>query len=460
MLFHSTRGQSDPMKFTDAVRAGLADDGGLFVPERLPDLSSRLTEITAGSYVDLAEAIFREFATDIPAADLRALIEKTYAPDVFPDGVSPIQPAGNLHIQELFHGPTLAFKDVALQWLGNLFEYILATRGGEMTVLAATSGDTGSAAIAALGGRENLSLFVMHPAGRISPLQYRQMTTAPDANVHNLAVEGTFDDTQHILKMLNADADFKQRVSLGAVNSVNFARILAQIVYYFDAWKQLGRPDRFRVSVPTGNFGDILAGYYAKQMGLPIERLILATNDNDILARFFDCGIYSRGDVFATLAPAMDIQVASNFERYLFERVGRDGKELRWLMDSFAKTGEMALPKDAAADELFYAVSANETQILDTIHDLYDATGYVADPHTAVGVFAANQFHIAHDETVPMVCLATAHPAKFPDAIARATGRSDLASHPTLDALADLPARCTTIPADQTAVRHFIEEHL
>ncbi len=462
MRYVSTRGQSQPLEFCDAVRAGLAPDGGLFVPERLPDLSGRLDELAAMDYPDLAEAIFREFATDIPAADLHALVQATYAPAVFPGGVAPLVRAGDLHIQELFHGPTLAFKDVALQWLGNLFEYILARRGGRMTVLAATSGDTGAAAIAALGGRKNVSLFVMHPAGRISPLQYRQMTTTPDANVHNLAVEGTFDDTQHILKALNGDAEFKQRVSLGAVNSVNFARILAQIVYYFDAWKQLGKPAQFRVAVPTGNFGDILAGYYAKQMGLPIERLVLATNCNDILARFFESGIYRRGEVFETLSPAMDIQVASNFERYLYDHVGQDAAALRGLMDGFAATGEIVLPAgEGGVDELFYAASASEDDTLDTIHDLYDETGYVADPHTAAGVFAAKAFRAEHgDDGIAMVCLATAHPAKFPDAIARATGHGDLANHPTLDALANLPTRCTTIPASESAVIHFIDEHL
>lgn len=462
MQYVSTRGQSQPLPFCDAVRAGLADDGGLFVPERLPDFSGRLDELAAMDYPDLAEAIVREFATDIPAADLRALVEATYAPDVFPGGVAPLATAGGLHIQELFHGPTLAFKDVALQWLGNLFDYILAHRGGSMTVLAATSGDTGAAAIAALGGRANLSLFVMHPAGRISPLQYRQMTTTAHANVHNLAVEGTFDDTQHILKALNNDAEFKQRVSLGAVNSVNFARILAQIVYYFDAWAQLGKPAQFRVAVPTGNFGDILAGYYAKQMGLPIERLLLATNCNDILARFFATGVYQRGEVFETLSPAMDIQVASNFERYLYDHAGQNPETLRGLMDGFSATGEIVLPAgDAGVDPLFYTASANEEQTLDTIHELHNETGYVADPHTAAGVFAAKQFRAEHgDDGVPMVCLATAHPAKFPEAIARATGHGDLATHPTLDALADLPTRCTTIPTSETAVMHFIEEHI
>jgi len=462
MRYISTRGQVKPIEFQDAVLMGLADDGGLLIPESIPAVAGELDRWAAMSYGELAFEVLRLYATDIPEDDLRRLIFRTYLKEIFDPDVAPTVRVGEIFVLELWHGPTLAFKDVALQLLGNLFEYILARRGGRLNILGATSGDTGSAAICGVRGRQGIHIFVMHPHKRVSPIQERQMTTVLDDNVHNIAIEGSFDDCQRIMKSLAADLEFKRKYSLGAVNSVNWARVLAQVVYYFRAALGVQRATgaaKVRVAVPTGNFGDVLAGWYALKMGAPISQLILATNENDILSRFFNTGLYSLGKLVQTLSPSMDIQVASNFERYLYYRVGCDAARLRALMAQFAKTGSLRIACDVkaaqdrdAVDPVFAAGAAGEQQVLTTIHRYQQERNYILDPHTAVGVAVAEQIGLAG---APVVCLATAHPAKFPEAIRQATGE-DLAHHPRIDALKTLPTRCTVLPNDKEAVRALI----
>ncbi len=458
MRYVSTRGQVAPAEFQSAVLMGLGDDGGLLLPESIPDVSGQLEAWRGMSYNQLAFEVMRCFAGDIPEADLRGLIQRTYS-QAFGEEVAPLVRVGPLHVLELWHGPTLAFKDVALQFLGNLFEYILARTGGELNVLGATSGDTGSAAICGLRGRRGIRIFMMHPHRRISPIQELQMTTVLDVNVHNLAIQGSFDDCQRIMKALAADLTFKRRCSLGAVNSVNWARVLAQIVYYFAGAfrvQEFAGRRPVRVAVPTGNFGDVLAGWYAWRMGAPIAQLILATNENDILSRFFSSGEYSLGKVHHTLSPSMDIQVASNFERYLYYRLGCDPGRLRAVMEQFARAGSLRVepgPDGKVAPE-FLAGRASEEDTLATIRRYYQQHDYLLDPHTAVGVAVAERLGL---EDGPVMCLATAHPAKFPEAIKKATGK-DLARHPAIDALKDLPARCEVLPNDAEAVRRFILE--
>jgi threonine synthase len=455
MEYVSTRGQVEPIPFRKAVMMGLADDGGLLVPQSIPNVSDRLDAWRSLSYNDLAIEVFRLYATDIPEDDLKDLIAASYGA-AFSPAVAPAVAVGDLHVLELFYGPTLAFKDVALQFLGNLFEYVLPA-GEEMNILGATSGDTGSAAIAGVRGSRRIRIFILHPHGRVSPIQERQMTTVLDENVHNVAVEGSFDDCQRIMKTLASDLVFKHSYALGAVNSVNWARVLAQVVYYFHGVfhvQMATGAKRVRVAVPTGNFGNILAGWYAMRMGLPISRLILATNENDILARFFNTGRYSLGKVVATLSPAMDIQVASNFERYLYYNVGRDPARLCRLMEDLAREGalEVRPGPDGEVDADFAAGVGTEEDALATIRKYHEKFDYLLDPHTAVGVAVAERQGLDGD---PVVCLATAHPAKFPAAIEKATGR-DIARHPAIDALAELPTRCEVLPNDVEAVRDFI----
>lgn len=457
MKYISTRGGGEPLSFQEAVLTGLARDGGLLLPAQVPDVRDALGAWRGLGFTDLAYEVMRLFATDIPDADLRQLIEKSYAVFRHPE-VTPVVPVGPVHVLELFHGPTLAFKDVALQMLGNLFEYVLQQTGSELNIVAATSGDTGSAAIHGVKGRERMRIFVLHPRGRTSPLQERQMTTVLDANVYNLAVEGTFDDCQRIVKNLFNDLPWRDAYHLGAVNSINWARVLAQIVYYFYAAFRVmdtTGASRIRFSVPTGNFGDIFAGYMAWHMGLPIDRLVLATNENDILARFFNTGGYSvTGDVVPTLSPSMDIQVASNFERYLYYRLGSDAEQVRRHMAAFEREGRLSLGEGCADDALICAGRSDTEAMLATIRRFWEEENYLLDPHTAVGVHVGLQ-HL--DPAAPMICLATAHPAKFGEAIRRATGK-DLASHPILDALGGLPARVDTVPADTAAVAKIVEQ--
>jgi threonine synthase len=444
----------EPVGFLDAVMTGLAPDGGLLLPENLPGVSGKLLAWSKLSYQELAFEVMSLFATDIPAADLKALIEKSYSTFRAPE-VTPVIPVDGFHVLELWHGPTLAFKDVALQFLGNLFEYVLEKRGGELNILGATSGDTGSAAIYGVHGKKNIRIFIMHPKGRTSPVQEKQMTSVLDDNVFNLAVEGTFDDCQHLMKTIFSDVEFKEKHSLGSVNSVNWARVLAQIVYYFYAFFRVQEntgAERVQFAVPTGNFGDIMAGYIAAQMGLPVKKLILATNENNILSRFFNTGVYSIGEVVPTISPSMDIQVASNFERYLYYRVGQDSAKLCELMTGFAKNKSLTV---AGADELFAAGEAGTAQTLAMIKKCYEQEGYILDPHTAVGVAVAERFA---DSTVPTICLATAHPAKFTEAIEQAIGVA--AHHPTLDKLANAKTRCDTIANDESAVREYLERKI
>ena len=448
----------DSVAFQDAVMTGLATDGGLLLPERLPDVSDHLSAWRELSYSELAFEVIRLFATDIPAADLRTLVDNSYASFRHPE-VAPSVAVGDVYLLELFHGPTLAFKDVALQLLGNLFSYILEQRGGRLNILAATSGDTGSAAIHGVRGKNNINIFVMHPAGRTSPIQERQMTSVLDKNVFNLAVEGTFDDCQLIMKTTFSDVPFKQAHSLGAVNSVNWARVLAQMVYYFYATfsvqKRTGE-SAVRFSVPTGNFGDILAGYLAQQMGLPVDQLILATNENDILTRFFSKGVYEKATVVPTISPSMDIQVASNFERYLFYKMDQDADRVREAMEEFSENGRLEVSVDdtGAVDPLFIAGRGSTAETLRVIQSYEERYDYLLDPHTAVGVGVAEQ----HPASVPTSCLAPAHPAKFTQTMEQAIGRS--VHHTILDALEGAPTQCASIANDREAVQRYVVEHI
>ncbi|HEX7037362.1 MAG TPA: threonine synthase [Pseudomonadales bacterium] len=452
MHYVSTRGATRPMPFQDTVVTGLAPDGGLLLPETIPDVRDRLARWRGLGYVDLALEVVGLFADDVPANDLEGLIRRAYAAFDHPE-VATLVPVGDVTVLELFHGPTLAFKDVALQLLGRLFDYVLARRGEHLNILAATSGDTGSAAIEGVRGLSCVDIFVMFPNGRISELQELQMTTVTDPNVHCLAVDGSFDDCQTLMKTLFADLDFKTRHRLGAVNSVNWARVMAQIVYYGYASLALGRDRPVTFVVPTGNFGNVFAGYLAKRMGFPIERLILATNENDILSVFFATGVYERGDVRFTITPAMDIQVASNFERYLYYLMREDSERLRAFMTEFAATGRAALDAPPGTGD-FAATAVSVDDTMAAIRRAYHEHGYLADPHTAVGLAAAERFRCGG----PVVCLATAHPAKFPEAVNAAVG-GELAHHPRLDALRGRPTRRERIPADLDAVRQYLDRH-
>ena len=454
----STRGEQMPLTFKDAVMTGLARDGGLLIPDAIPDVREHLEAWAQLDYQDLAFEIIRLFSDDISDDQLRTLIREAYNSFTTPE-VTPVRQVGNNYILELFHGPTLAFKDVALQFLGQLFETILEERGERLNILAATSGDTGSAAIAGVRGQKRIHIFVMHPNGRVSPLQARQMTSVLDDNVFNIAIEGSFDDCQHIMKSLFNDLPTKDTYALGTVNSVNWARVLSQIVYYFySAFRIMEQTGATQVqfAVPTGNFGDILAGWYAKRMGLPIQRLVLATNENDILARFFNTGVYARGQVVSTINPSMDIQVASNFERWLYYKVGSNAQAIQNLMAQFTETGSLSIPLDAAGrvDMEIVAGSSDTKRTLATIAATYKQHGYLLDPHTAAGVFVANQFN---ELDCPTICLATAHPAKFADAIEDAIGE-DLAHHPLLDALKDVPTRCDVLPNSAEQVKTYLAE--
>lgn len=461
MLYHSTRGGDAGLPFQSTVLTGLARDGGLMLPDTIPNVTDKLGELAKLDYPSLAFEIIRLYATDIPDDDLRAIINKSYSTFRTKE-VTPVVQADDLNILELFHGPTLAFKDLALQFLGNLFEYVLEKQGGKLNIVAATSGDTGSAAIHGVRGRKNINIFVMHPHGRVSPVQALQMTSVLDANVHNIAVDGTFDDCQAIVKALFSDLEFRDKNHLGAVNSINWARVMAQIVYYFyGAFRVMERTGSKEVSftVPTGNFGDVFAGYLAYRMGLPVKKLVIATNENDILAKCFATGVYKRGSVAATLSPSMDIQIASNFERYLYYYTGENTAEVRRLMDEFKANGEIALTKEGTpvSDPVFRAGRGNTEDTLAAIRDTWRDCHYLLDPHTAVGVSVAKKI-IAEDKT-PMICLSTAHPAKFGAAIERATGE-DLAHHPLIDALQGAQTRVTRLPADVTKIGDFVASNI
>jgi threonine synthase len=458
MRYMSTRGQVRGIPFKDAVMMGLADDGGLLLPESIPALSpGDIEALEKLAYPELAFQIISLFASDIPSADLKGLIERSYSTFTHPE-VTPVSHQDGVYILELFHGPTLAFKDVALQFLGNLFEYLLKERGEKMNIVGATSGDTGSAAIYGVRGKENINIFILHPHQRVSPVQEMQMTTVLDPNVHNLAIQGSFDDGQRIVKEIFGDLEFKSRLSLGAVNSINWARVLAQIVYYFYAWGRVRRQtgcNSLYFSVPTGNFGDIFAGYIAKRMGLPIRRLVLATNENNILSRFVRNGDYSTGNVVETLSPSMDIQVASNFERYLFYLYGGNSERVTAAMESFSRDGRLSFSKEEMAEvgNDFLSQTVDRDQTIDTIRSFHALTGYILDPHTAVGVKAGRELSGGE---APVVCLATAHPAKFGEAVHSAIGREPEIP-PSLAGIEALERRCEIIDADTEAVKKYVE---
>ena len=457
MKYISTRGGIKPVGFRDAVMMGLATDGGLLLPEEIPAIDQDILRTWQKlSYQELAFNIISLFADDIPSNDLKALIERSYATFSHRD-ITPVVHKDGLYILELFHGPTLAFKDVALQLLGNLFEYLLKESGRKLNIVGATSGDTGSAAIHGVRGKENINIFILHPHGKTSPIQALQMTTVTDPNVHNIAARGTFDDCQNIVKALFNDLAFKEEYSLGAVNSINWARVLAQVVYYFYAWFRVAGERRENVvfAVPTGNFGDIFAGYVTKRMGLPIAKLLLATNENNILTRFINAGDYSLGQVVPTVSPSMDIQVASNFERYLYYLFEENPARVR---DAFAQQAKSSRI-DFSAEEMervrkeFLSCSVNQEETLATIAAFHKETGYLLDPHTAVGVKAALKCVVADQTTI---CLATAHPAKFGEAVLKATGESP-ALPPSLQGIEKLPSRCEIMDADIEAVKRFIK---
>lgn len=460
MNYVSTRGSAPTLGFADVVLAGLARDGGLYVPESWPQLSQQaISGFRGRPYADVAVAAIRPFiGAEIPESTLEEMCHDAYAAFDGGDAVAPlVEIAPGQWMLELFHGPTLAFKDIAMQLLARLMDHVLRERELRVTIVGATSGDTGGAAIEAFKGRDNVDVFILFPKGRVSPIQQRQMTTAGAANVHAIAVEGTFDDCQAIVKGMFNNAAFRDKVALAGVNSINFARILAQIVYYFTAATTLGAPDKsVSFTVPTGNFGDIFAGYVAKRMGLPVERLVIATNTNDILARALDSGRYELRPVTATASPSMDIQVSSNFERLLFEVLGHDGAAVCRLMDDL-KSGSFTLDKTALAAirRDFAAGRADESETAETMREIFERTGRLVDPHTAVGLSVSRRFV---EPEIPMITLATAHPAKFPAAVRAATGQ-DPSLPENIGDLMTRPEVFTTIANDQEAIERFIAGH-
>ena len=462
MIYISTRGRAPALAFDDALLGGLAPDGGLYVPEQWPQFSAAdIAALEGLSYAETATRIMAPFIGDsLPADDFAAMVEAVYGAEskIFADPViTPLVQLGdNEWLLELFHGPTLAFKDVALQLIGRLFDYVLEKRGGRVTIIGATSGDTGSAAIEACRDRNNIVIFMLHPKGRVSEVQRRQMTTVMADNVHNIAIEGTFDDCQALLKAAFGDTAFRDEMQLSAVNSINWARVMAQTVYYFVAAVALGAPRQsVAFSVPSGNFGNVFAGYVARQMGLDISRLIVATNSNDILARFFESGRYETATVTPTVSPSMDIQVSSNFERLLYDLYDRDGDAVSNLLGELADHGGFAVDdaRLAQARALFTGYRLDDKATEETIAQLHRDNGMIIDPHTAIGVAAGRACH--RDQAEPMVALGCAHPAKFPDVVARATGTLP-ALPPQLANLYDRPEACEVLPNDLSAVQDFI----
>ena len=458
MRYVSTRGEAPPLGFIDVTLAGLARDGGLYVPETWPSLPPAAIAGFAGRpYAEVATEVIRPFTGDtIPEHDLSRIAHEAYDTFRHPAIAPVIQLDTNTFALELFHGPTLAFKDLAMQFLARLMDHALEQRGERVTIVVATSGDTGGAAVEAFRGRSRIDLVVLFPDGRISEVQRRMMTTVTDDNVHTIAVDGTFDDCQALVKAMFNHHAFADQVSLAGVNSINWARIVAQAVYYFTAAVALGAPHRqVAFTVPTGNFGDIFAGYVAKRMGLPVDRLIVATNTNDILARTLSTGAYEPRDVVATSSPSMDIQVSSNFERLLFEAYGRDAQAVRALMNSLAQSKRFTVAPQAlsAIRAEFSADRAGEEEVAATIRTVLRETGQLIDPHTAVGVAVAEKEH--RDPALPMVVLSTAHAAKFPDAVQVACG-----VRPALpEWLSDLCSRAenvTHLPADQNQIERCV----
>jgi threonine synthase len=451
MLYLSTRGQTPALGFSDAVATGLAPDGGLFLPEKLPDFSADLGRFEKLGYAELCFEFLRVFATDIPAETLRSLIAQSYTRFDHAD-IAPLKPlASKLYVLELFHGPTLAFKDFALQLLGNLYAHQCKVRRETINVLGATSGDTGAAAIHGLLGRPGTAIFILYPDGRVSPLQERQMACTGAENVFALAVDGTFDDAQTALKEIFADQEFRTRHRLSAVNSINLARVLAQCVYYLYAWLKLPASERGNVEfvVPTGNFGNVLAGWMLQKMGVPIRSFRVATNQNDILHRLFTTGEYRVGEVHPSLAPSMDIQVASNFERFIYFAVGRDPARVREVMRTFRQTGRYAF--ENFNRDAFTASRTTDEEIGTIIARVHREFGYVVDPHTACGFK-----DIEEDSDRVRIVLSTASPAKFPDTIKSAIGIEP--THPSLEALKSKPIVKHRLKTDPAAIRAFIDE--
>jgi threonine synthase len=461
MDYISTRGSAPALDFAGATLAGLASDGGLYVPREWPRFSEAEIAAMAGlPYAQLAQKVMQPFVGDSLSPE-RLLELTTQAYCRFAHvAVTPLKQLDQQHwLLELFHGPTLAFKDVALQLLGLLFEEFLGRGGDPLNIVGATSGDTGSAAIDAVAGRARIDIFMLHPKGRVSDVQRRQMTTVLAPNVHNIAVEGTFDDAQAMVKRMFNDPAITGRFAIGAVNSINWARLMAQVVYYFAAALQLGAPHRkVAFAVPTGNFGDVFAGYVAAQMGLPIERLIVATNVNDILHRALSTGDYSQGTVTPTAAPSMDIQVSSNFERLLFDLGGRDGKALAAQMAGFEASKAMQLTnrQREGAAALFSSARADPDDMSQAIRWAWENTGELLDPHTAIGLHAARAAGLPRE--VPVVTLATAHPVKFRDAVERACGTRP-AQPARIGDLFEREERLAELPGDYAAVADYVAAH-
>jgi threonine synthase len=451
MRFISTRGQSPALGFSDAVATGLAPDGGLYLPERLPTfVADDLARFATLSYPELCYEFMSRFATDIPAETLRALIARSYTTFSHSDIAPVVKLDERTFVLELFHGPTLAFKDFALQLLGNLYGHQCQVRGQSINVLGATSGDTGSAAIHGLLGKPGTAIFILYPDGRTSPLQERQMACTGADNVHALAINGSFDDAQAALKELFADQEFRLRHRLSAVNSINLARILAQCVYYLWAWLRLPADvrDETEFVVPTGNFGNVLAGWLLQKMGVPLHSFRVATNQNDILHRLFTTGDYRTATVTPSLAPSMDIQVSSNFERFLYFSVGQNPARVREVMETFKRTGAYVF--ENFDRDTFTASRTTDAEIPDIIRRVYQDFGYIADPHTACGFKS-----LAKDR--PSIVLATASPAKFPDTIVAAIGIEP--THPSLEALKARPLVKHKLPADAAAIRAYLDRH-
>ncbi|MEC7176913.1 MAG: threonine synthase [Pseudomonadota bacterium] len=464
MKYISTRGTAPVLDFEDTLLAGLAADGGLYVPESWPRLSREtLTSFKDKPYAEVAYEVLNPFIGGTPNNDrFREILEAAYQAFEVPE-VAPVIPLGGQHyLLELFHGPTLAFKDVAMQLLARLMDEALARRGRRATIIGATSGDTGGAAIEAFRGRENIDIFIFFPEGRVSDVQRKQMTTPTDENVHALAIDGTFDDCQALVKDMFNDADFRHETGLAGVNSINWARVMAQTVYYFTASAQLGGPDKeIAFSVPTGNFGDIFAGYVAKQMGLPIAQLMIATNINDILARVLKTGIYEIGDVVASSSPSMDIQVSSNFERLLFEATGRDADEVCRLMGELAEKRKFSLSPNLleVMHGSFAAERVDEGETAKIIKDMFEADGMLLDPHTAVGYGAALRSDVP--ASTPIVTLATAHPAKFPASVEKACHRSAeeiIATPERVQLMMQQDEAYETYPNELARVQDFIRQ--
>ncbi|MGI9282057.1 MAG: threonine synthase [Endozoicomonas sp.] len=463
MKYISTRGQGGEKSFQEVLLAGLAEDGGLYVPAELPQFDQeKIRSLRGLPYNELAFEVIKPFvAGEIPDAKLKEMIDDSYATFAH-EAVAPLtQLKSHQWVMELFHGPTLAFKDFALQLLGRLLDYVLTERGERAVVLGATSGDTGSAAIEGCRHSEALDIFILHPYQRVSEVQRRQMTTVLDSNVNNIAVQGNFDDCQAMVKQCFADQSFlPDNTSLVAVNSINWARIMAQVVYYFHAALELGGPDRaISFSVPTGNFGDIFAGYIARGMGLPIDKLIVATNRNDILHRFFKNNDYSKQGLEHTLSPSMDIMVSSNFERLLFDLHNRDGKALAKVMAEFEESGKLSVSEQSWQNirELFDSSRTDDQSTCDSIKALFDRTEYLADPHTIIGIRALEE--VQTDSNTPNVVLATAHPVKFPEAIEKAGLQTPELPHHMKDLLSR-EEQYDVVDNELNAVKGFIQNRL